>query len=86
MKATIAKTTSQKIKVDKQGSLITTTTPITIKNQISEINSIEQIRDVVSVNRVDGATLVYDDETQTFQIQKLSPGDIDLDNLDGGTF
>lgn len=78
--------TVHKIKVTNVGGMLQPTTPITLKNQIQEINSIRSIRDVSSVNVVSGATIIYNQTTNMFEIRPISATDLGNFNLDGGTF
>lgn len=61
---------------------------VTLKNQIQEIRSIEDIADVAEINVTDGATLVYNATTDKYEVKILDTGDINTENLnlDGGTF
>ena len=61
-----------------------TTTPITLKNQVSEIRSIEDIADVAEIDVTDGATLVYNSETDKYEVRQLQIED--LGAIDGGSF
>jgi hypothetical protein len=56
------------IKVRKEDGRITVTDPVTIKNQIAQVPNIADIGDVNVVNLVDGAILVYNANTQTYDI------------------
>jgi hypothetical protein len=58
--------------------------PITLKNQIQEIRSIEDIADVSEVNVTDGATLIYNSETDKYEVRQLQIED--LGAIDGGSF
>ena len=84
MKATIGKTTTQNVKVMNTASGLQTTTPITLKNQVSEIRSIEDIADVAEIDVTDGATLVYNSETDKYEVRQLQIED--LGAIDGGSF
>lgn len=87
MKVVVAKTTSQNVKVTNTGGILQSTTPITLKNQITEINSIEDIRDVAEVEVVAGSTLVYNPINDKYEVKKITQEDISGDiNLDGGEF
>jgi hypothetical protein len=61
---------------------------VTLKNQIQDIRSIEDIADVSEINVTDGATLVYNAATDKYEVKILDTGDINTENLnlDGGTF
>lgn len=87
MRAVIGRTTTQNIKVNTTGSILQTTTPITLKNQVSEIRSIEDIADVAEIEVVEGATLVYNPTNDKYEVKQITQGDIAGDiNLDGGEF
>lgn len=70
--------------VNKTGDSLSSAKPITLKNQINEIRSIEDISDVAEVEVVSGATLVYNSQTDKYEVRPLEIGD--LGNIDGGTF
>jgi len=59
--------------------------PITLKNQIQEIRSIENITDVKTVDVTNGATLVYNSQNDKYEVRQLQIADLNLD-LDGGSF
>ena len=59
--------------------------PITLKNQIQEIRSIENITDVSVVDAANGSTLIYNSQNDKYEVRQLQVGDLNLD-LDGGTF
>lgn len=87
MKAVIGKTTQQKVKVNNTGGVLQSQTPITLKNQVVEINSIEDIADVAEVDVTSGATLIYNSANDKYEVRKIAAGDISGDlNLDGGVF
>jgi hypothetical protein len=72
------------IKVSLSGGRLTGGTAVTLKNQINELNSIEDLGDVVGTNVTDGATLIYNSANDKYEIKPLSIGD--LGDLDGGLF
>ncbi len=87
MKAVIGRTTTQNIKVHTTGGLLQTSTPVTLKNQVNEISSIEDIKDVAEVDVSTGATLVYNSSNDKYEVRKLQAEDISGNiNLDGGEF
>ena len=87
MKASIPQFTRQNIKVKTTtGGSFTPTAPITLKNQIVEINSIEDIADVEETNVINGATLIYNATTDKYEIKPLSGTDLVDFDLDGGFF
>jgi hypothetical protein len=55
--------------VQKVGDRVTTTAPITVKNQIYEIRSIEDIPGVNTALRADGASLFYNANTGEYDIK-----------------
>jgi hypothetical protein len=59
--------------------------PITLKNQIQEIRSIENITDVSVVDVTDGATLIYNSQNDKYEVRQLQVADLNID-LDGGSF
>lgn len=85
MKATIPQVTRQSVKVTNLGGTLTSSSPITLKNQIVEITSIENIADVSEINVTDGATLIYNSSTDKYEIKPLNFDDLSGD-IDGGTF
>lgn len=84
LKARIVQNTSMVARVNTTGDSLSTSKPVTLKNQIKEIRSIEDFGDVDEVNVIDGATLVYNSETDKYQVRPLEIGD--LGNIDGGSF
>lgn len=87
MKAVIGRVTTQNVKVNTSGGVLQSQTPITLKNQVTEITSIEDISDVAEVDVSSGSTLVYNASTDKYEVKKLEVGDISGEfNLDGGVF
>lgn len=88
MKATIARTTQHNVKIQNSGGILQSTTPITLKNQVTEIRSIEDLGDVAEVNVSSGSTLVYNAENDKYEVKQLKMTDVNIDilNLDGGVF
>jgi hypothetical protein len=76
--------------VNKTGSTLNSGPPIVLKNQITEIRSIEDIADVSEVNVTAGATIVYNSENDKYEVRKLLFEDVDTSNasyqIDGGSF
>jgi len=85
MKATISQSTRQAVKVNNIGGTLTSSSPITLKNQVTEIRSIEDIGDVDEINVTNGATLIYNSSRNKYEIKPLSFDDLGSD-IDGGTF
>ena len=84
LNAKLSQVTSFVAKVEKSNDRLSTNTPITIKNQVQEIRSIEDIADVTEINVTDGATLVYNSETDKYEVRQLQIED--LGAIDGGSF
>lgn len=82
----LARNTVLNVKLTNSGGSIQSSTPITLKNQVSEIKSIEDIRDVSEIEVVAGATLVYNSENDKYEVRKITSDDIGAINLDGGSF
>jgi len=85
MKASIPQVTRQVVKVNNIGGTLTPSSPITLKNQVTELTSIENIADVDEVNVTNGATIVYNSSRSLYEIKPLSLNDLGGD-IDGGTF
>lgn len=66
------------INVSKRGGKILAVDPITVKNQIQEIKSIDDLPGVNKSGRVDGATFVYNANTNEYDVKQISV----LSNLD----
>jgi hypothetical protein len=78
LNAKITKITGVQAKVTNNSGVLSTVAPLTLKNQIQEIRSIEDIGDVDEINVATGSTLVYNSTTDKYEIKML--------DLDGGTF
>ena len=85
MKATIPQFTRQNVKVNNSGGTLVTSSPITLKNQVVDIRSIEDIADVDEINVATGSTLVYNSTTDKYEIKPLTFNDLSGD-IDGGLF
>lgn len=73
------------VRVTLSGGRVTQSSAgVTLKNQVNEIRSIEDIGDVVETNVANGATLIYNSETDKYEIKPLTLSD--LGTLDGGLF
>lgn len=57
------------VKVNKTGSMLQSNRPITVKNQIEEIRSLEDIPGVNVTLKEDGATIVYNANTGKYDIK-----------------
>ena len=82
----LARNTVLNVKLTNTGGSLQSATPITLKNQATEIKSIEDIRDVSEVEVVAGATLVYNSQNDKYEVRKINSEDIGSINLDGGDF
>lgn len=71
-------------KITNNNGRLSSAAPITLKNQIQEIRSIEDIADVSEIDVTDGATLVYNSETDKYEVRQLQIED--LGAIDGGSF
>ena len=78
LNAKITKITGVQAKVTNNAGVLSTVAPLTLKNQIQEIRSIEDIGDVDEIDVATGSTLVYNSTTDKYEIKML--------DLDGGTF
>lgn len=79
-------TTRLVAKITNNNGRLSTAAPVTLKNQVQEIRSIEDIFDVSEVEVSAGATLVYNPENDKYEVRKLQSEDIGGLTLDGGTF
>ena len=73
------------VKVNNIGGTLTPSSAITLKNQVTELTSIENIADVDEVNVTNGATIVYNSSRSLYEIKPLSLRDLGGD-IEGGTF
>ena len=73
---------SYKVKVNNLGGTLTATNPISLRNVVREgsiaTENIENIGNVITVNKTDGSTIQYNSANQKYEIK--------LADLDGGTF
>jgi hypothetical protein len=84
LKARIVQNTNMVARVTTSGDSLASSKPVTLKNQISEIRSIEDFGDVNEVNVVTGATLVYNATNDKYEVRPLEIEE--LGSIDGGTF
>jgi hypothetical protein len=66
-----------KVKVNQLNGHLQTSAPLSLRNAVRDF-SVEDIENVVIINRVDGSGLQYNSETQNYEIKLMS--------LDGGNF
>lgn len=80
----MSNTTRLVARITNNDGRLSATKPVTLKNQIQEIRSIEDITDVAELNVTDGATLVYNSSNDKYEVRPLDIAD--LGAIDGGTF
>ena len=80
----MAGTTRLVAKITNNAGRLSSAAPITLKNQIQEIRSIEDILDVAEVDVSNGATLVYNSQNDKYEVKQLQIED--LGAIDGGSF
>jgi len=85
MQAKIIRTSKQTVKLNNTGGTLNSTKEVTLKNQLTEFRSIEDILDVEEIDVVDGATLVYNATTGKYEVRPLDFGDVEV-NVDGGEY
>ena len=60
------------VTVKKLDGKLTVTDPITVRNQINELRSLTDIPNVNAVSLVDGAMLIYNSNTQIYEVRPLT--------------
>lgn len=84
---TIPRISRINVKLSNNGSGLQSQTPLTLKNQVTEVRSLDQLNDVVEVSSITGATLVYNSVNDKYEVKKLEFAEIGgTINLDGGEF
>lgn len=73
------------IRINNNNGSLNSTSPVVLKNQITQLRSIEDIGDVSEVEVVDGATLVYNAALDKYEVKPLDLTTL-IAELDGGTF
>lgn len=73
------------IKINNNNGSLNSTSPVVLKNQITQLRSIEDIGDVIETEVIDGATLIYNATLDKYEVKPLN---LNTQNtaLDGGTF
>ena len=71
-------------KITNNSGRLSSAAPITLKNQVQEIRSIEDILDVSEVDVSNGATLIYNSQNDKYEVKQIQIGD--LGAIDGGSF
>ena len=85
MKVSVSNNIIRTIKIGAAPGSLNSTAPVALRNQITELRSIEDIADVSEVEVVNGATLVYNAALDKYEIKPLDLSTI-VAELDGGTF
>ena len=70
-----------KVQINQTNGRLQTTAPLSLRNAARDstfIQNLESIQNVTAVNRVDGAGLQYNSETQNYEVKLVA--------LDGGSF
>lgn len=73
------------VRINNNNGSLNSTAPVVLKNQITQLRSIEDIADVVETNVADGATLVYNATLDKYEVKLIDYTQQDI-NLDGGSF
>ena len=73
------------VRINNNSGSLNATSPVVLKNQITQLRSIEDIGDVIETNVTDGATIVYNAALDKYEVKPLNISEIGT-NLDGGTF
>lgn len=60
--------------------------PVTLKSTTRTINELKELADVVEASPQDGNTLVYNAATDKYEVKQLTISNINVDEIDGGTF
>ena len=76
-----------RVSTNATAGVLDTRVPVTIKNAQAGASAarLDHLLDVVAAGETDGATLVYQSNTDTYVVQKLDFANMSGD-LDGGTF
>ena len=89
MKATLTNVTTQKVKVNNFGGVLTSSSPVTLKNDMIAASlanpNLEDLKDVDEVDVSAGSTIVYNAYNNKYEIKHLDFTNIS-GGLDGGTF
>lgn len=75
-------------KISVNATMNTNETAAVVKNTSAATNydRLDHLKDVIEGDMpADGSTLIYDQETDKYEVKKITLGDIDAD-LDGGSF
>ena len=72
-------------RINKTDGRLSSVAPVTLRNQQLEITEVDDLDNVIVSELADKATLVYNANTNLFEIKQL-PVDITASQLDGGSF
>lgn len=79
LQTNIVRSTNYDVKISDTNGVLQTGAPLSLKNMPGfEFNNIEDVENVVVVNRADGSSLVYNSLTGNYEVK--------LAELDGGSF
>lgn len=73
---TVARTSSQQIVVSNNGGILQGGSPVTLRNQLVEIRTLDNIPDINVDNKVDGAGLIYNGNTGAYDVRPISFNDV----------
>jgi len=73
------------VRINNRNGSLNSTSPVVLKNQITQLRSIEDIGDVIETDVRDGSTIVYNSTLDKYEVKQLNLANIGAD-LDGGTF
>ena len=77
--------TGQVIKVHLQNNTLVASAPVTLRNTAADYNAIDKLSDVVTTEREDGSTLIYNAATDRYEVKPITEA-LSITGLDGGTF
>lgn len=60
------------VKVNSDGGRIRAVDPITVKDQIRDRNRVEDLLDVTVVNRTNGSTLIFNSNTNLYELKPFN--------------
>ena len=80
--------TVSQVRIKLPNALTGAQTPITLKNVAGDIPTVQQLRNVNIETNNGGEILVFNANTNQFDMRDLTGNDVDLSsvNFDGGTF
>jgi len=81
----ISITSNQQIVVSNNGGILQGSRPITLRNQLVEIRTLDNIPDVNVNDKVDGAGIIYNGNTGAYDVRPITFNDI-TGVLDEGEF